>query len=274
MPSKTEAAEIAAINARLKKSSPTKGYKKKEQFTSWSFTRYNDYKQCPLKAKLKHLDKIEEPPNDAMARGGDIGRLAELFIKGGIKPAKMPLELQKFKAEFLELAAMFKKTPKRMVIEDSWAMTHDWKPTTWDDWDGCAVRVKIDAGHLTSPTKMKVIDWKTGKFRAERREEYIEQLELYALGAFVLNPALEEVEAFLCYLDIGVTFPEPKSDDAKRLTFKRADMPKLKKTWDKRTRAMLFDKSFTPRPNDKCRYCHYRKDNTKSLPGRKQLCKY
>ena len=29
--------------------------------TSWSFSRYSDYKTCPLKAKLKHIDKIQEP---------------------------------------------------------------------------------------------------------------------------------------------------------------------------------------------------------------------
>lgn len=262
--------EVKAIEARLKKQRGTK--KGPEGFRSWSFTRYNDYKQCPLKAKLKHLDKIEEPPNEAMARGGDIGRLAELFIKGQLK--KLPLELKKFEAEFKALAKMYKATPKRMVVEDSWAMTKDWKATKWNDWEGCAVRVKIDVGHLTSPTAMKVIDWKTGKYRPEKREEYVEQLELYALAAFTLNPQLEKVEALLCYLDVGVTFPEPRSEDAKRLTFTRADVPRLKKLWDKRTRAMLLDRAFPPRPNDKCRYCHYRKENTPNLPGKKQLCKF
>lgn len=269
--SKSTAAEVKEIQARLKKSTPM-GKKRAETITSWSFTRYNDYKQCPRKAKLKHLDKIEEPPNDAMARGGDIGRLCELFIKGGLK--KMPLELMKFKEVFEQLRDMYKKTPKRMVVEDSWAMTKDYKPSTWNDWENCAVRVKIDAGHLESATAMVVRDWKTGKYRPEKREEYIEQLELYALAAFVLNPQLLEVSAFLCYLDVGVTFPEPGSADEDRLTFTRADMPALKKTWDKRTRAMLFDKSFAPRPNDKCRWCHYRKENTKALPGRKQLCEF
>lgn len=271
---KESEAEAKAIQARLKATAPKgkKAWKKKETFTSWSFSRFNDYKQCPRKAKLKHLDKISEPPNDAMARGADIGRLAELFIKGGIK--KMPAELVKFKEVFEQLKLMYKKTPKRMVIEDSWAMTKTWGPSTWNDWDNCAVRVKIDAGHMDTPTSMVIRDWKTGKYRAEKREEYVEQLELYALSALVLNPQLEKVEAFLCYLDVGLTFPEPKSEDAKRLTFTRADMPMLKKTWDKRTRAMLFDQSFAPRPNDKCRWCHYRKENTANLPGKKQLCEF
>lgn len=268
----SESDEVKAIQSRLKKSSPKGGYKKKEMFTSWSFSRYSDYKQCPRKAKLKHLDKIAEPPNDAMARGADIGRLAELFVKG--KMNKIPDALTKFKDEFLMLAALYKKFPQRMVVEDQWALTKDWKPSKWDAWDECAVRIKIDVGHLVDAKSMRVIDWKTGKYRAEKREEYIEQLELYALGALLLNPTLEKIEAFLAYLDHGVMFPEPKSEDAKRLTFTRADITRLKKMWDKRTRAMLFDKSFAPRPNDKCRWCHYRKENTKELPSKKQLCQF
>ena len=264
--------EVKAIQERLKKAGG--GKKKAAQFTSWGFTRYNDYKQCPLKAKLKHLDKIEEPPNEAMARGSDIGRLAELWVKGDPSIKKVPDELKRFAGEFKELRELYKKHPKRMVVEDTWALRKDWTLTKWNDWDGCAVRVKIDVGFLTAPTSMRIIDWKTGKYRAEKREEYIEQLELYALGAFMANGTLEQVEAVLCYLDVGVTFPEPKSEDAKRLMFTRADVPRLKKTWDKRTRAMLFDKSFAPRPNDRCWYCHYRKENKAALPGGKALCRF
>lgn len=270
---KDRSAEVKAIEARLKKSSGGK-FKKNEFITSWSFTRYNDHRQCPLKAKLKHVDKIEEPPNEAMERGSDIGTLAELYVKGDKSLKKLPDTLAKFKEEFTKLRELFAKTPRRMIVEDSWAATKDWKPTVWNDWNGCAVRVKIDVGFLESPTSMVIIDWKTGKYRAEKREEYVEQLELYALTAFIVNPDLEKVTAKLCYLDVGVTFPEPNSPDAKRLVFFRKDVPALKKTWDKRTRAMLLDRSFPARPNDKCRWCHYRKENTPNLPNQKQLCKF
>lgn len=266
--------EVKAIEARLKKSAAVSGkkWKKKTTFTSWSFSRYNDYKQCPLKAKLKHIDKIAEPPNEAMERGADIGRLAELMVKGKMK--KVPDSLIKFKDTFLKLAAMYKKHPQRMVVEDQWGLTGDWKPIAWDNWEKCVLRVKIDVGHLIDAKTMRVIDWKTGKYRAEKREEYIEQLELYALSAMLLNPALEKLEAFLAYLDHGVMFPEPDSEDATRLTFTRKDIPRLQKAWEKRTRPLLNDTRFAPRPNDKCRWCHYRKENTPNLPGKKQLCQF
>lgn len=265
-------AEVKAINARLKKAREASKPKKKAQFESWSFTRYNDYRTCPLKAKLKHLDKIEEPPNQAMARGADIGRLCELYIKGKLK--KLPEELLQFGKTFNLLRDQYKKRPQSMVVEDSWTLTKAWEKTEWNDWKNAWVRVKIDAGHLTDPTTMRIIDFKTGKFRDEKRQEYIEQLELYCLSALMLNPQLKQVSSFLAYLDVGVMFPEPGSDDEEVMTFTRADIPKLKATWDKRTRAMLLDKSFAARPNATCRYCHYRKENTSQLPWRKQLCKF
>ena len=79
----------------MKKTIPIK------QLTSWSFSRYSDYKQCPLKAKLKHLDKISEPPNEAMARGAAIHTLAEKYIKG--EGRSLPPELKLFKDEFKKL---------------------------------------------------------------------------------------------------------------------------------------------------------------------------
>lgn len=263
------AAEVRALEKKAKLK--VGGKKKQTQFTSFSFTRYNDHKQCPLKAKLKHLDKIEEPPNEAMDRGAAIGRLAEMFLKGETK--KLPDALSKFADKFKEIRDLKKKHPQRVIIEDNWTLTKDWSITKWNDWDGAYARVKIDAAYLSSPTTMVLIDWKTGKYRAEKREEYIEQLELYALSALAVNPQLEKVEAFLCYLDVGVTFPS-EPDEVKSLTFTRHDVPNLKRLWDRRVRAMMLAKAFPPRPTDKCRYCHYRKDNAAMMPGRKALCKF
>ena len=62
-----------ATRATTAKSAPKK-------FTSWSFSRYMDYKGCPAKAKYKHLDKLQEPPNDAMARHS-ITSQSQMFLQ-------------------------------------------------------------------------------------------------------------------------------------------------------------------------------------------------
>ena len=68
---------------------------------SWSFSRYSDYKTCPRMFKHKHLDKIAEPKNDAMARGAQVHETAEAYIKG--KLTRLPAELKEFADEFKKL---------------------------------------------------------------------------------------------------------------------------------------------------------------------------
>jgi hypothetical protein len=151
-----------------------------KKITSWSFSRYSDYKQCPAKAKYKHIDRIKEPPNPAMARGAAIHTLAEEYIKG--KGRTLPPELKLFEAEFKALRKQFKKSINGMVVEDNWSFTSNWEETAWDDWIHCWVRIKLDCAHHEGDDILIVTDWKTGKFREEMNEDYVEQLELYALA--------------------------------------------------------------------------------------------
>lgn len=221
------------------------------KITSWSFSRYSDYKQCPLKAKLKHIDKIKEPPNPAMARGAAIHTIAEEYIKG--KGRSLPPELKSFSDLFKMLRKQYKKSINGMVVEDNWAFTKDWTETEWNNWVYCWVRIKLDCAHHHDDEIMIVSDWKTGKFRQEMNEDYIEQLELYALAALMLHPHIKEVRPRLVYLDQGVVYPPEDSP----MIFTPADIPKLKKIWEKRTKPMLNDTTFAPRPNDKCHWCFF-----------------
>jgi len=244
---------------------------KPQQITAWSFSRYSCYKQCPLKAKLQFIDKIKEPPNPAMDRGAKIHDKAEAYIKGTI--TSLPNELKEFKALFQRLRKQYKKAINGMVVEDTWAFTKDWDETSWNDWIGCWVRIKLDCAEHEEGTDDVLIvnDWKTGKFRPEMNEEYIEQLGLYALAALLLHEHIEVVKPRLVYLDHGVIYPEEGSDDEKELTFNRKDIPKLKKLWNKRVQPMMKDKSFAPRPNNKCHWCFFRKSNKMAGGGQ---CKF
>src|SRR3546814_5990545 len=82
-------------------------------------------------------------------------------------------------------------------------------------------------------------DWKTGQVYDDKQEEYIEQLELYALAALLIHPHVDEVRPRLVYVDQGVVFPDPDEP----LSFKRKDVDALKKLWGKRTKPMLNDRS-------------------------------
>lgn len=240
---------------------------KNTRFVSWSYSRYADYKQCPLKAKLAHLDKIREPKNAAMQRGADLHDQIRDFIRGTMN--KVPAELTAIKLELSRFRKLFKKKLLGAIVEEDWAFTKDWTQTQWNDWANCVLRVKLDAAEWADNGEtMIVTDWKSGKFREEMNEDYVEQLELYALAALVLHPQLQRIRPRLYYVDLGFVYP-PIS---KPLEFGRKDVERLKKLWAKRTKPMLSDTRFAPRPNDKCRWCFYgQSGKIKGGPG---LCKF
>lgn len=241
---------------------------------SWSYSRYSDYDPsqpygCPRKAKFKHVDRIREPPNPAMARGTVMHLFAELYAqrkrisyavmvdeKG--KPLCTEAEYKTFRAEWTqilkqpEMKRLFDSLRKRddVEAEEAWTFIRDWKePCAWNDWGRAWVRLKVDAHVYDEETKtVRVIDHKTGRIRDTHRD----QLSLYAIGSFLMYPEAEKVEAELWYLD---------QDAATVEDFGRKALPILQKEWGKRVKPMLTDREFKPAPGPKCRWCFYRKDN-------------
>lgn len=209
---------------------------KPRQITSWSYSRYATYEECPAKAKYKFIDKLPDPGNEAMERGNTIHKLAEDYTKGKIK--KLPPELLRFKDDFEELKR------SKPIVEETLAFTKDWKQTRWDDWTGCAVRIKTDAMCLDGST-LYIIDHKTGKMR----EGYDSQLSLYAMGG-MLAYDIKLVNTQMWFLDSG---------DRVEKEFKATELTKLMKEWDKRTAPMLNDTRFSPKPGNGCRWCPFSK---------------
>ena len=162
-----------------------------KKFTAWSYSRLRDYTECPFKAYLKYLEKIAEPPNPAMNRGSDIHTKAEEYIKGGI--ARLPKELKLFDSLFKDLCGRFKKKVHGMTVEETWAFTRDWNPTVWNDWAGCALRIKVDVAY-PEDNALIVTDWKTGKNNSRFKDVYEEQIEL-------------------CVIDDGVGFDISKMEE-------------------------------------------------------------
>ena len=182
-------------------------FKKPTNLTSWSISRYHTWKTCPASAKYKFIDKIPEPASPAMERGSDIHKLAEEYLKG--KKRILPKELKLFRDLFKELRGYCSKLTQVTHIEASWAFRNDWSQTVFNDWANCWLRVKLDfAVFLPEGNVLNVIDWKTGKFREYNIQDYIEQLELYALSAMKFNPSIEKVVPKLVYLDTGDTYPQ------------------------------------------------------------------
>ncbi len=206
-------------------------------FTAWSYSRLNAWEECPLRARLKLLDKRSEPEGPALARGNAIHKEAEAFASGQTRG--LPPSLAQLKDEFKDL----KKA--KPLVEQQWAFTSAWEPTGWFDANAW-LRVICDAVTVNPPLAV-VIDHKTGKLR----EGYNDQVELFALAALAKFQDVAQVRTELWFLDHGVIRDNE---------FTRADEAKLRVKWEKRSRPMLLDKTFAPRPGWQCRYCYFTKE--------------
>lgn len=217
----------------------------KKKFTSWSYSRYSDWKNCPLRAKLKHLDKIPEPPSPPMERGIAIAKLGEEYLKG--ERRNVPKELK-------PMADDFKKLRKKsdLFVEEMWGFDRQWRVVPWNDWNNCVLRVKIDVGYREKNT-VYIVDNKTGKYHENGHSGYDEQLSLYAAAAVYKFEDVEKIFTRLHYTDHGIKYPE----NPMMVTAEQAFQ--LSKEWDKKVRPMLNDERFVPNPSNACRWCAYSK---------------
>lgn len=207
--------------------------------TAWSYTRYADYRRCPMFFAYKHLLKIKEPAGPAMQRGRDIHKEGEAYLTAARKPRSVPSSYVHFSDELQQLRGL------NPMVEQQWGFREDWSPTGWFDKD-CWVRNVLDVGVLYDDDTADVIDWKTGKKYGSNDE----QMELFGLSTFAKFPNLQQVTTRLLYLDIA----DPVENKVEADFFAK-EVPGLKKKWEKAVRPMFADRKFPPRANSKCVFC-------------------
>lgn len=209
--------------------------------TAWSYSRYALYETCPLKFKLSALDGIKEPESPAMARGTAIHAGLAAYIEGkGPLPAEVKLPFQK------QLYAEMRAIPaESKVVEQQWGFTAKWRPTGWfggDTW----FRSVLDVGVMYDDNTFEAGDHKSGK----RYGSNDEQMETQALAVMCKFQPVTHVTTRLIYLDGG---------EEEIAEFEARLRPLLAAKWEKKVQPMFTDTIFAPRPNEKCRFCHYAK---------------
>lgn len=211
--------------------------------TAWSYSRYNDYVTCPLRFKLKYIDKLPVPGSPAMDRGSNIHKEGENFLKDPSKK-KVPVSYRNFTDEMRQLK---KLDP---MVEQQWGFTKDWTPTSWfgaDTW----LRIICDVAVVYEDNTADVIDFKTGR-KYDTNEE---QVELFTTGIFMRHPEVQEVTTRLWYLDI-----DDSDENEVVREFTRSDFERIRAEWDKKVVKMFKDKKFAPTPsNHACRWCPFKK---------------
>lgn len=262
--------------------SPKKAVKLKpaQPLRSWSPSTLKAYEECALRLRYEKIERLcqkcfggevvkrngvqactkcRQPPppeGEALAKGNVIHKAAELYIRGlppyNAASPKIPDGLKNPKVAKL-LKVLRQGYKDRVVrVELELAFTSMWKPTDWRSSDAW-VRMKMDVIHLAGGGVVRVLDWKTGRFKPG---DFEDPLNTYAVGALTAGLG-QRAEAQLVFTEEGQFVPKtaPKAGDAGWLDVK--DLKKAQKEWEARVKPMLTDTSFSPRPGDYCRYCPF-----------------
>lgn len=231
--------------------------------TSWSWSRWETYLQCPLKFRLRYLDKIEEgPKSPAQLKGIAVhDEVAKYIAYPPDQPAPPVPKVASKYSGYLEQV----RQHDDKVVEQQWGFDRHWRPTGWFDrrqghetW----LRAILDAGVLYPDMVVDAIDWKTGK----RYGHNDDQMELFAIGVMCHFAPAIKVNTHLVYLDVGGD-PESAEFDVK-------DKAKLIAKWEKKTAPMFVDTVFPPRPNDKCVFCDFARSKGRVDKEGKPLCRF
>lgn len=232
--------------------------------TKWSYSQWATYKACPQQCFWKYVEKRPEISRPAADRGTLIHAAAEDFVKG--KPTLHFCLNEGQKAEVkkdntVELAQsweeLFDRLRKRKAVpEMNIALDSQWQPTDWFS-KTAWFRAKMDCG-VFKAKEVYSIDYKSGNVY----EDHPLQVELYALGTFLLKPKVERVTAALWYLD---KTPEAILEEE----IHRDQLQDVLMLWQDRVSPMFSATSWPAKPGLHCRFCGYsgKKKHPDGTPG-------
>lgn len=225
---------------------------------AWSYSAYANYVLCPLQFKLRKIDKLPEPQAPALERGNTIHVGVAKFISG--KTEACPPEAMAH-ANMADLIHQLRAIPDAdKQVEQQWGYGADFTPTTWfnragqpDVW----FRSVLDAGVMYDDMTYEDVDWKTGKRYAQSNDD---QMETQALSVMMRFKPVKHVTTRLAYLDAGGALGSSTGFEFGE--FPATQKQSLADKWRKKVEPMFSDTTFAPRPNDKCKWCHFSRSNT------------
>ena len=226
---------------------------------SWS--RLSDYQQCPLKFKLKYLDKDKKFKEDDSAsphlvRGKNVHAALERYVVQ--KTSNGELEVKITSIPEVEntkpFVDRFLNNYEQVIPETQIAIDQNWQRVEWFSRDAY-YRAIFDLIAIR-PSDVAIIDYKTGKMRDyDGGPSGKGQLHLSAGIALHLWPKVPDVSTVYAYVDHKQTIPK---------YFKQEDAPKLRAHFDSMYEIVNSDKAFKPKVNEFCKWC----------PATRDMCPY
>lgn len=211
---------------------------------AWSFSRWDMHHQCPLKFKLRHIDKLEEPAGEAMLRGRRVHNAIKDYLAAPFDAVGLQVPPEAGKAS--ELVRTIREAPDWLkLVEQQWGYTRAWEATSWFG-NVTWFRSILDVGIIYEDDTAEVVDWKTGKPRGT----YGEEMELFAISFMQRAKQITHVTTRL-------TFTDFKHEEFAE--FRRDEVPALIAKWERKVAPMFEDTTYLPRPNDGCKWCAFSK---------------
>lgn len=210
---------------------------------AWSYSAWSVFNKCPAQYQYKYLMKLPtEPPGPAVERGIAIHAKGEGYLLGTVKG--VPKEYKHYAQELRQLKKLGAEP------EGDIAVTADWDPTTWNDWNGVWCRAKADAISIPEDGLLVVDDWKTGR----KYPSHLDQGHLYGTLAYSHYEGVEKVKVRFFYLD-----KPPEEEPPLELEYPRKDLKVMRAKWEERYKEMATTHTFKPTPGNYCRFCDFSK---------------
>lgn len=237
-------------------------------------SRAGDFKQCPLKYRLRAVDHIAEPPSRAAVRGTVVHAALEALY--GLPAAdRVPNSAtalvdpawDRLVEDSPELAELITADERSDFLDEARALITDYylleDPTRFEP-ESCELRVEteLDDGVLlrgfvdridVAPTgQVRVVDYKTGRVPSALREsKALFQMKFYAL-VILRTRGIVPTQLRLIYLANGTILTyEPDEGELRR--FERT----LSAIW-KAILAAGETGDFRPNPGKLCNWCDYK----------------
>lgn len=222
-----------------------------------SHSRISDFDQCPLKFKLKYIDKAPEFKMDKsksphLIKGEKIHKYLEDYVndrKAGDEVDENSLDAVENGKEFAD-SVIEEYGVENVFAELQLAINKDWQPTGWFDSDAY-MRAIVDFSAYGS-NKAAAIDWKSGKFTSYTPESGFGQLELTAGFMFALKPEIERVETRYAYVE---------HRKAVKKTYTNDQYIPIRNYFDAKSEEVNAESKFLPKKNRFCNWC----EATKSM---------
>ena len=220
-----------------------------------SHSRLSDFNQCPMKFKLKYIDKAENFKMDAtksphLVRGGNVHKALENYVvkviagEQEIRPTSLP-EVEATKPFIQKVFDSYPVVhPELQISVDS-----DWKQVEWFSKDSY-YRAIFDMIAL-KPDNVFIGDYKTGKFTEYTPANGYGQLELSAAIALSVWPEAEKVDTTYIYVDHRKLVTK---------SYTRMDQYRLVQHFEQEHEKVNTETEFKPKVNEFCKWCEATKD--------------